>query len=205
LPAPDLPEPPHRRHGGSSLPRWLEWTTALSALVISVCSIGVALYNANIESRLLKANSYPYLVGVASDSTEEGKDQISIDLYNNGVGPADEQSLTLKVRGRYVTSLRDLYAAAVGPQDAAAAAAALHFTRNNLRTRFVAAHGSQFVFRIPKTDDNAVYWEKLDASQSSWLITYCYCSVFQECWKVTGEDHSPVKACKRDEPNEFNP
>ena len=200
----DAPELPHVPHRGSSLPRWLEWTTAISALVISVCSIGVAVYNANIESRLLKANSFPYLIGVASDSTEDGKKQISIDFYNNGVGPADEQSLTLKVDDRYVTSLQGLYAAALGPQDAAAAAV-LHNTRNNLRTRFIAAHGSQFVFRIPKTDDNAAYWEKLDKSQSRWLITYCYCSVFQECWKVTGEDHSRVKACKRNESTEFTP
>lgn len=203
--APDAPEPPHAPHRGSSLPRWLEWTTAISALIISVCSIGIAVYNASIESRLLKANSYPYLIGVASDATDDGKDQISIDFYNNGVGPADEQSLTVKVGNHYVTSLPDLISTAAGPKDAAAALAALHFTRNDLRTRFIAAHGSQFVFRIPKTADNAAVYDKLKRSQDRWLIAYCYCSVFQECWKVTGEDHARVKACKRDEATEFKP
>lgn len=38
--APDVPEPSQTAHRPSSLPRWLEWTTAISALVISVCSIG---------------------------------------------------------------------------------------------------------------------------------------------------------------------
>jgi hypothetical protein len=56
----------------AGLPRWLEWTTAISALLISVCSIGIAIYNARIESRLLKANSYPYLVAGISDGQLDG-------------------------------------------------------------------------------------------------------------------------------------
>ena len=68
----DIPELPHHPQKTSGLPRWLEWTTAISALIISVCSIGIAIYNARIESRLLKANSYPYLVAGISDGGVPG-------------------------------------------------------------------------------------------------------------------------------------
>ncbi len=73
----------------AGLPRWLEWTTAISVLIISVCSIGIAIYNARIESRLLKANSYPYLVAGISDGQLDGRkrpESITIALLNNGVG-----------------------------------------------------------------------------------------------------------------------
>ncbi|HEY2357852.1 MAG TPA: hypothetical protein VGH86_10410 [Phenylobacterium sp.] len=200
----DLPESPHRRHS-SGLPRWLEWVTAISALVVSVCSIFIALRNGEIETKMVKANSFPYLVGVISDATPEGRQQISMDFYNNGVGPADEQSLKISVDGRYVKSVPDLINAALGPEEAKRAMPLLLGLHNTIRTRFVAAKGDQFVFRIARTPQNAAVWDKLDATQSRWRVEYCYCSVFDECWAVHEETHTPVKACKRDEPNEFLP
>src|ERR1700761_5678348 len=115
---PEIVEPPHTpHHKGSSLPRWLEWTTAISALVISICSIGIAFYNAGIESRMLKANSYPYLIVGVSDGAPDGKtlERFSIELINNGGGPADERSLTIRLGDRYVSDVEGLIRAAVGP------------------------------------------------------------------------------------------
>jgi hypothetical protein len=205
--APDAPEPPHLPHKSSNLPRWLEWTTAISALVISVCSIGVAVYNTNIESKLLKANSYPHLFGGVSDVNPNGADRISLDLVNNGVGPASEHSLKVKIKDRYVTDVKDLVRTVIGPAEGDKAAELLKDYHNGVRTRFIAAKDSQFVFRIDKTPQNARYWDLLAASQdrNEWQIEYCYCSVFDECWAAIGEAYTPVKACKRDEPNEFKP
>jgi hypothetical protein len=205
--APDVPEPPHATHKGSSLPRWLEWTTAISALVISICSIGIALYNANIESRLLKANSYPYLVSGISDASEAGPFRISIDFINNGVGPADERSLKVKVGDRYVTDVKDLIHTALGPDWTSEAPDLLRDVHNNVPTRFVAAKDPALVFQIDKTSQNARYWDLLDRSIATkrWSLEYCYCSVFEECWAVHDYDRKRVKACFRDEPHEFMP
>jgi hypothetical protein len=193
----------HKRGGP---PLWLEWATSISALVVSVSSIAIAVHHGDTMDRLVKANSYPYLIGVFSDATPEGGRRISIDLINNGVGPAHEQSLRVQVGKSYVTSVPDLIAASIGPVDAADATAALTgYYRNSVRTRFIAAHDSQFVFRLPRTDANARYWDALAKASSSWRMQYCYCSVFQECWAVQGEDHTPVAQCKRDEPHEFLP
>lgn len=201
----DAPEPPHLRHGGSGLPRWLEWATALSALVVSVSSIFIALHNGEIENRMLKANSYPYLIGDISNADPQGNERISLDLINNGVGPADQQSLKIEVAGRYVTTLTDLIGSAAPPGEADEAVAALKAVRNIEHTRFIAAKDRQVVFWIDKTAQNARYWDLLDRASGQWRVEYCYCSVFQECWAVKGEQHTAVKACRRDEPHEFIP
>lgn len=205
--SPDIPEPPHPPHKGSSLPRWLEWTTAISALVISICSIGIALYNANIESKLLKANSYPYLISGVSDALVDGRFRIWIDFMNNGVGPADQRSLKIKVGDRYVTDIQDLIRTALGPDGTAEAVELLRDVHNNVPTRFIASKDRGLVFQIDKTPENARYYDLLDRSIStrSWSLEYCYCSVFEECWAVHDQAHKPVKACVRDEPHEFLP
>jgi hypothetical protein len=208
--APDAPEPPHLPHRGSSLPRWLEWTTAISALVISICSIGIALYNANIESRMLIANSYPYLVMGFSDAPLDGPDKverISIELLNHGVGPADERSLKIKLGGRYFRDLKTLVAATVDPTEADAANTLLAPAYDDEPTRFIASKDSALVFRIDKTPQNARYWDQFDhALNTQGLgLEFCYCSVFEECWAVTRSSRERVKACVRDEAHEFMP
>jgi hypothetical protein len=205
--APDAPEPPHLPHRGSSLPRWLEWTTALSALVISVCSIAVALYNANIESKLLKANSYPYLVSAFDDAVLSGPERLSVELINRGMGPADERSLKIKLGDRYVTNVKDLVRIAVGPAEADAVSQRIVEIHDNEPTRFIAAKDDVTVFQFTKTPENAREWDLLDKGITSHgiEIEYCYCSVFEECWAVTGFVHKPVKACVRDPKLEFRP
>ena len=208
--APDVPEPPHLPHRASTLPRWLEWTTAISALVISVCSIGIALYNARIEARLLKASSYPYVVTGFSDGPGDGADgapRITVELLNNGAGPADERSLKIKLGDRYVSDVKDLIRTAVGPADADRAVEALGAVYDNEPTRFIASKDHGLVFRIDRTPANAREWDLLDQGMNNQHVDIqaCYCSVFDECWAVSRATRKPVKACPRDPEHEFMP
>ena len=194
---------PHHPHGG--LPRWLEWVTSVSALIVSVTSIVIAVHSGNTMERLVTANSFPYLWVGNSDVTPAGQHVLSVDLTSSGVGPAHEKSFRLKVGDHYATSVPDLVATVVGPQEAAAANAVLHSYKNVVPDRFIAANASQFVFRIDKTEANARYWDMLDKSANNWRYEFCYCSVFEECWAVNDNARKPVKECRRDERNEFTP
>jgi hypothetical protein len=195
---------PHARHGG--LPRWLELVIALAALVTSISSIAIALHHGQIMEKLVQSNSLPYLQGGFSDATPAGVRVLSLDFYNRGVGPAHQQSLRVKVDGRYVRSLPDMLQATLGPE-AANAEPVLGTLQNRVRTRFVSGGGEQLVFRIARTPENERYWNMLQQAQARWEIEYCYCSVFDECWQVPGkwQEPSPVKACQRDEAHEFLP
>ena len=197
---------PHARHGGG-LPRWLELGIAVTALITSISSIVIAVHHGQIMEKLVEANSFPYLQGGISDATPEGERVLSLDFFNRGVGPAHQRSLRVKVDDRYVSSTADLFAASLGAEKAAEARDALKILRNTVQTRFIPGGESQFVFRVARTPENTSYWEQLEAAQSRWEIEYCYCSVFEECWRVPGKWQEPVPAqvCKRDEAHEFTP
>jgi hypothetical protein len=137
--------------------------------------------------------------------TPDGVKRLQLSLINQGVGPAHEESLTVRLGDHYATSLRDLIATAVGPGEAPQAMAVLHGVRNVQPTRFIPADRTQFIFSILRTDENARWWDTLDRSMSQWRIEVCYCSVFHECWVRRDEEAPmPVKACRRDEPHEYN-
>jgi len=205
LEAPEIHKP-HANHGGG-LPRWLELLIAVTALITSISSIAIAMHHSHIMERLVQANSFPYMQGGFSDTTPEGKDILTLELFNRGVGPAHEQSLRVKVGNAYVKSVDGLISASLGPADLVKAKEALNPVHNRVRTRFIPGGHSQDVFRIVKTAENARVWDLLAKEQDRWDIDFCYCSVFQECWQVRGKWREPerIDRCRRDEADEFLP
>ncbi len=195
----------HVRHGG--LPRWLELVIAVTALITSISSIAIALHHGQIMDQLVQANSLPYMQGGFSDTTPEGDRVLSLDLFNRGVGPAHEQSLRMKVGDRYVRSVGELIVASLEPDQAADVEKALKPMKNRVPRRFIPGGQQQFVFRMTRTPDNAQYWDLLEASQKTWRVEYCYCSVFQECWQILTkwDEPAPIKQCRRDDAREFLP
>jgi hypothetical protein len=190
------------------VPRWLELVIAVTALVTSLSSIAIAVHHSHIMAMLVEANSIPYMQGGFSDVTPEGQQVLSLDLLNRGVGPAHERSLRVKVGNTYVRTVRELISVSLGPEQAAKSQDVLHVIWNRVATRFIPGGQSQFVFRIPKTADNAQYWDRLAKDASArWDIEYCYCSVFEQCWQVRGvwQEPEPIKQCRRDAPREFIP
>jgi len=157
--------------------------------------------------RLVQANSFPWMSAGFSDATITGEAVLSLDLLNRGVGPAHEESLRVTVDGRPVTSLPELISASLGPEHAAEAKQNLHSVNNRVRTRFIPGSQQQFVFRAPRISENAELYDLLVKQQHRWDVELCYCSVFQECWRVPGKWQEPekIRECHRDESREFMP
>jgi hypothetical protein len=175
--------------------------------VTSISSVAIAVHHGHIMTMLVQANSLPFMQAGFSNSTPEGKEVLSLDLLNRGVGPAHEQSLRVKVRNRYVRSFKELVAASLGAEESVKAQGVLHPTWNRVRTRFIPGGQSQLVFRLAKTEENAPFWSLLAKDQDNWDVEFCYCSVFKECWEVKSVWAEPehVGQCRRDEAREFLP
>jgi hypothetical protein len=194
---------PHTGHGGI---RWLEIAASVSALVVSFASIFIAVQHGKTMEKLVTANSMPYLDAQFSSATEDGQLRMSVDLTNEGVGPAHVVSLKVSVNGRSRRNFNDLVVGAFGPEHAAEARHNLFVVTNNTRTRFIPARQKQFIYFVKKTPENAKVWSALREATQGMRIETCYCSVFNECWtRIADEEPKPVKQCVRDEPREFNP
>src|SRR3954447_21854142 len=113
-PHPHKPRPRRDREG---LPRWLELSIAVTALITSVSSIAIAVQHGRIMEKLVEANSIPYLESGISTATPEGAQVLSLDFLNRGVGPAHEESLRVTVDHRPVKSFSDMAVALLGPDD----------------------------------------------------------------------------------------
>src|SRR4051794_6821789 len=150
-----------RRRDG--LPRWLELTIAITALVTSISSIVIAIQHGRTMEKLVQANSIPYLESGFSTATPEGAEVLSLDLVNRGVGPAHEESLRVTVDHRPVKSFRDLVVASLRRNEGLKAYQVFHQThtlvRNNVPKRFIPAEETQLVFRVPRTPGNAQAWD----------------------------------------------
>lgn len=195
---------PHKAHAGGL--KWLEATASIAALVVSFTSIFIAIEHGHTMEKLVTANSLPFLSVYTSSLTPDGKRQLSIAMENFGVGPAHEQSLRVKLHGRYLHSSRDLLTEALGAQEAHAARDKLQVIVNNMPTRFIPARTRQAIFTVDQTPQNAEVWSKLaDVVTHDLQLEACYCSVFHECWRTNGVEPEKTKACRRDEATEFTP
>jgi hypothetical protein len=119
--------------------------------------------------------------------------------------------LRVTVDSRPVKTFTELLVASLGPNEGHKARQVFHQThtlvRNNVPKRFIPAGQSQLVFQVPRTPQNAHWWDLLANQQPRWNVSFCYCSVFDECWAMRSEfdEAKRVKQCTHDEKLEFIP
>ena len=103
---PETPDRPHR----TGLPI-IDLIIGLSAIIISVASLWVALRADRTQERLLQASVWPYIEYDTSDATENGGKRLAFEIRNAGVGPAIVRSFAVAYDGHYYPTLRELMAA----------------------------------------------------------------------------------------------
>ncbi len=174
--------------------RAFDLVVAISAILISVISLFVAIEHGHVEQRLVAANSWPYLQSSFSNQDHAGADRINLTVTNAGVGPAKLETVEMFLNGRSVPNSETLMSRCcdvdpdhpgpihwvTGPQSAV------------LRPGEVIE-----LLALPKTAENQQVWERLNRSLASITFQGCYCSVFDECWisDLQGFKPTPVKSC----------
>jgi hypothetical protein len=166
---------------------WLDMSIAISALLISATSLIVAIVHsrtlehmAEANANLVEANSWPFLgYGTGNAGGIDGS-AIEMRIANNGVGPAKIQSIELKWDGTPRRNAFEFLKACCGYKSDPA---------NRVWTDLVSGRvlraGETITFlTLPKTQQNAAAWQRLNAARISTRLTVnvCYCSVFDQCW-----------------------
>src|SRR3954469_239226 len=94
--------------------KWLDMSVALSALFVSVVSLGVAMRMADANARLVSASSWPFLSYGPGTDTVNGVPKIHMKVGNAGVGPAKIESAELVWKGVAYRSDQDFLKACCG-------------------------------------------------------------------------------------------
>ncbi len=156
---------------------------ALAAVVLSVCGLFIAIYEAALIRREQRASVWPYLeVGASVEAS-----RFEIRVRNTGVGPARVHAAAVSVEGETVSDWADLL------RRAGSDAEEPGFYYSLIRGRVLPRDSeSEVIFRV--TDASGEAASALIESLSREMmagrldVTVCYCSVYEECWTSRLQD-----------------
>lgn len=176
------PANPHRH--------WLEYVATALALLLSAVSLWVAVGTMDANKKMVEASSWPFLQITTSDATLEGKNELTFDLGNAGVGPAMVESFEVTLDGKPIGSSRELLQRCCGYDPTKPRPVAIHqpsigsWTEGTVGGSVIRAGENRRFFTYAQTPQNVRAWTILrDAVASRRLLARaCYCSVFEECW-----------------------
>lgn len=175
----------HSHHHHKTGHRWLDLLLPLSALLISIVSIAIALHHGKVmqslvqqNERLVQANSLPYIELGFGSGDATGNARVTMLAINSGVGPAQIRSVVITVDGRPVANLKELMDACCGGRD---------------DTRVLSSTLLHRMIRVGETLEYVLITgmnAEMPAAQAlsrannmgRVVTTICYCSVFEECW-----------------------
>lgn len=164
-----------------SFSAWLrqpQTVVALSALVLSMCGVFVAIYEASLIRRSQRAAVWPHV----EIKTSLNPGSVVIRAQNVGVGPARVHALTLSHSGKHSprwTSLAEI----VGLRGSG-----LSFYQSTLGGRVLPADpDEETIFRVEgeASVTNRLARALLDGTVD---LEVCYCSVYDECWVTALQD-----------------
>jgi hypothetical protein len=188
-------EHPHHHHHKTGH-GWLDKLLPLSAILISIVSIGIAFHHGQVmqalvqqNERLVQANSLPFVQLAHSTAADDGTLRPSMLAMNSGVGPAHVRSVSIAVDGRPVQDLKSLLEACCGGSgDVRMASSTL------LHRMLQAGETIHYAFAMGEDAKTPVANAFIKAAVSGRIVTtVCYCSVFEECWVTASQGMTQPK------------
>ncbi len=166
------------------------WQNVLAVIGILVGAI--ALYAAITESAAVRqqtaASVWPFLQLTIDDHVSAEDANFSIRFTNVGVGPARVGQLRLVIAGQPVRNLAEL----------AGEAGALEDISRNFISNRVVSPGESITMLSTRNPERVRYFQRVVADAES-SLSYCYCSIFDECWLVESRRNphqpEPVEHC----------
>ena len=177
----DVETPEPRRTGH----RWVDFTIAGSALMVSVISLAVAIGHGRImekmadaNSRLVKASSWPF-IGAHMAVNENA---IVLGVANEGVGPAKVRWVQVTYDGKPARSTLDLLAQCCGLTPSGHVDYAFSLLTNTV----VRAGDTVDMITLRREPLNSQIFGPLRRNALRVGFRICYCSVFDECFISDG-------------------
>jgi hypothetical protein len=163
-----------------------DFVIAILAVIIGVCTMFVYIYQANLMSKQMRASSWPYL----ETGYLTGTNGFFINVTNKGAGPAIVKDAHYVVDNiRYGDS----------KQSVDSIAFLLTGNRNllngysNIHRKVLSPGETVTLIEVTDTVSMKLLNDALPKHQI--VIEICYCSVYDECWRMGGGKIIPCKSC----------
>lgn len=177
---------------------WAESALAIGAVVIAAVSLWVGYDTLRTNGELVAAASWPFLEQYNSDATYTGQRLASIDVVNDGIGPAKVESVQVFWHGKAYRSSAELLRDCCGFEPGVGAHSPL--ITSTLYGTVLRAGEKRRVIWYPYPTKDRSRWKKFNAmieSADRPKFRICYCSAFNQCWRTDGVQLNPprVAAC----------
>jgi hypothetical protein len=185
------PEAPEHHHAGHTGHRWLDLTFGISAMFVSVVSLIVAVEHgrtmermADANTRMVEANSWPFVVFETHDRDEHANPDVRLVLNNEGIGPARIETFELWWNGTPMSSPEALMQACCSstPAESQQLKTTVISVGGVAAPRILRAGEHVDFSSLPVSPKNADLWRKFNVERNKITTRVCYCSVFDECW-----------------------
>lgn len=164
-----------------------DFIVAMLAVVIGVCTMFVYIYQANIMSKQMHSSVWPHLQTNVSES-EKG---IMISVHNKGIGPALVKSTYVIVDGKTFSdskaNMDSIAMLLTGKMN-------LLNGYTNVKDRVISANEEVRFIEITDTASVALFNKAMVGHTIR--IKICYCSVYGDCWTVSGIKTTPCENCE---------
>jgi hypothetical protein len=174
---------------------WVDVVVGGSAILIALISLVIALRQSQIMDRQLAASVWPHLQYGTSNQSDDGKQVVSLDVENAGVGPALVHSMSLHYRGRALHNARELVDACC--KDLVESGVKPSWSTSTLHDWVLTPSRQKSFFVLTSAQTNAPYWQRLNVERENIQVSICYCSVLGQCWLLDSRstDQQAVAAC----------
>jgi hypothetical protein len=198
--------------------RVVEIVVAVSVVMISVASLGVALFQGHVMQRTLEAQVLPVIqYGDTNYDDARREWRMELSLTNTGLGPAELRWSQISWRGVVLSEPAALMVLCCVPdeipQEDRYAYVQSVFETGHMRIFFDEYQGRYFApqetvtfISFPRPDpalSQEAYdiWTRLDRVRNELEVEVCYCSVFEDCWMASfpAQSRERVDRCPDDE------
>jgi hypothetical protein len=189
------PHQEHHTHHHSGT-RWLDMLVGLSAIMISVISLWVAVQHGKTMEHMVEATTWPYLEFGTSNLQPDGGAKTSLFVQNNGVGPAKIESFELSYKGKPLANGADLLNACCVPPGGQRP----HYVSGTVLDKVVPAKDGILIFRENSEEMTPEQHAQMNAARKDLRAHICFCSVLEECWIRDSAERKAVKTKSCPEP-----
>lgn len=193
------PAPAMAAEVGSRFLRYLPIITiahfviGLPALIASLALAYFAFVQADATQKMQTGGVMPFVTFGTSNGDEDGNQDISLSLTNNGVGPAILGPIEVRYEGKPINTPIELL-------KTCCAKAGIEGVRlsTSPSTGIAVRPGETIEFiSFPRTPESERLWQTFNKERWKLKVRSCYCSIFNDCWITEGMQGlpKPVNKC----------